>query len=289
MSTPTNWPLPTDGIRYVLPAFLVAELQSHPLARELYPLSFGFYPHAAGHEATRLVHDDHLLIYCRDGCGRVHLDDRTIDVRAGDLLTFPKGHAHAYQADPAEPWTIYWVHFDGERADAYLCNADGAPIARRLHIGVIPRTIADFEALFSVRQSGYDLAAFLHAANTLKQLIASLVLTHGQLHTEPLVAAADTLMRERLHDSLDLDTLASAAGMSKYHFAKRYKRATGTAPIQRFLRLKIERACYLLDVTSADIGEVAAQLGISDRYYFSRLFRSLVGVSPRGYRRLRRG
>ncbi len=289
MSTPTNWPLPPDGIRFVVPQFLVTSMAAHPLACDLHPLSFGFYPHAAGHEAARAEHDDYLLIYVHQGRGRVLTADERIDIVAGDLLTFPKGQAHAYEASTSEPWTIYWVHFDGERAGAYLCAADGTPVARRVHVGVVPTVVSDFESLFSVRDSGYQIGAFLHAANQLKQLISSLVLSHGRPQLDPLVATAEALMRSRLNDSLDLATLAAAAGVSKFHFAKRYKQATGIAPIQRFLRLKIERACHLLDITPASIGEVAQELGFADRYYFSRLFRSLVGVSPRGYRELGRG
>ncbi len=52
--------------------------------------------------------------------------------------------------------------------------------------------------------------------------------------------------------------------------------------------MKIERACYLLDTGELSISAVAEQLGYEDSYYFSRLFKKVMGVSPSSYRRVNR-
>lgn len=288
MSAPSNWPLPKDGVRFIVPHFLAAALAAHPIARELHPLSFGYYPRARGHAAERRIHDDHLLIYCRAGRGHLSVEEVRTTVEAGDLVLLPQGVAHAYYADETEPWSIYWVHFAGERALDFCRQADGTALPRRTTVGLAPRVVSDFETLLSVRRAGYRLAPFLIAANQLKQLVASLALQGGAA-TDRLLAESDALMRANLGRRVDLATLARAAGLSRFHFAKRYKAVTGTSPIQRFIHLKIERACHLLDVTDAGVADVAAELGYDDPLYFSRVFRNVVGVSPRGYRMLRRG
>src|SRR5690606_37675712 len=103
------------------------------------------------------------------------------------------------------------------------------------------------------------------------------------------LAAIQTVMEENLHGDLDLATLAQQAHLSKYHFSKRYKALTGYSPIQHFIHLKMERACYLLDVSSQSVSAVAAAMGYEDAHYFSRLFRKVTGVSPLQYRQLERG
>jgi AraC-like DNA-binding protein len=71
--------------------------------------------------------------------------------------------------------------------------------------------------------------------------------------------------------------------------SKKYKALTGYSPIQHFIHMKMERACYLLDSGQQPVGEVAERLGYQDAQYFSRLFKKVVGLSPSDYRQLTRG
>src|SRR5690606_41424068 len=63
----SQWPVPADSVRYVVPEPIVRLLAAHPLTRELYPLAFGHYRRAAGQHMHREHHRDNLLIYCTDG------------------------------------------------------------------------------------------------------------------------------------------------------------------------------------------------------------------------------
>ena len=51
----------------------------------------------------------------------------------------------------------------------------------------------------------------------------------------------------------------------------------------------MERACYLLDTYDQPVAEIARGLGYEDPYYFSRLFRKVMGMSPTRYRAARYG
>ena len=48
--------------------------------------------------------------------------------------------------------------------------------------------------------------------------------------------------------------------------------------------MKMQRACYLLDSTQQSVKQLAAALGYDDAYYFSRLFKKVIGLSPAQYR-----
>ena len=52
MSTPSQWPLPDQGIRFLTPAFMLQQLYRHPLTRDCYPTAMGYYPSAAGHRLS---------------------------------------------------------------------------------------------------------------------------------------------------------------------------------------------------------------------------------------------
>ncbi len=286
----SNWPLPANGVRFITPPRLRRLLARHPLAAGCYPLALGFYPEASGHRMERTQPDDHLLIYCRAGQGWLESGDGRFEVGGGDLLLLPKGVAHAYGADAARPWTLYWVHFEGELAEAFLRPLGKGPVLR---IGVQPRLLAEFDALLGVRRQGLSLPHFIHAAHQLQSLLASLAVlpARAQLKSGRVldVDAVHTVMRAHLHGTLNLDQLAAQFKLSRFHFAKTYRALTGHAPIQDFIQLKMAHACRLLDEGAQSIRQVAEQLGYEDVYYFSRLFRKVVGMAPAHYRALHRG
>ena len=97
--------------------------------------------------------------------------------------------------------------------------------------------------------------------------------------------------QERYHAltrRLNLDELVTATSeLSRYHFIREYKRQTGQTPMQAFQRIKVSHACYLLDISDDTLARIAARLGYDDPYYFSRLFKKVMGVSPGHYRRER--
>jgi AraC-like DNA-binding protein len=83
--------------------------------------------------------------------------------------------------------------------------------------------------------------------------------------------------------------MAGQAGLSESHFSRVFKAQTGHAPLDYFILLKMQHASALLAVTDLHVKEVAAAVGYSDPYYFSRLFKQVIGVSPRDYRRAPKG
>jgi AraC-like DNA-binding protein len=293
MSTPSSWPLSTDSIRFVIPRRTVAALAEHPLSCQLYPLGIGYYQHARGHHMQRARHDDNLLIYCLEGRGRLTVDARSRSVKPGDLLVLPRGRNHSYETRDSAPWSILWVHFDGMLAQDFIDQLDTDGATSLLPLGIHSRLVADFEALLDARQASHNLAAFVHCANQLRQLLTHIALLKPlatRLASDSMdLETVHSLMQARLHEQLDIDTLAQAVSLSRFHFIKKYKALTGTTPINHFIHLKIERACHLLDVTSKGVNEVAWALGYEDAYYFSRIFKKTMGISPSQYRRIRVG
>ena len=87
---------------------------------------------------------------------------------------------------------------------------------------------------------------------------------------------------------MPLQEFARAAGLSVSHFAAVFREKTGYAPIEYFIQLKVQKACQFLLFSPITIKEISAQLGISDQYYFSRMFSKVMGLSPREYRRKNR-
>jgi transcriptional regulator GlxA family with amidase domain len=92
-------------------------------------------------------------------------------------------------------------------------------------------------------------------------------------------------MVEHLDQPLQVSTLAAQASVSPSHYFALFKRQTGTAPIDFFIRLRMNHARELLDSTCSSVKEVAATMGYDDPFYFSRVFKSVHRVAPAEYRK----
>jgi AraC-like DNA-binding protein len=293
MSAPSNWPLPKSSIRYLIPKPMIEQLELSVVSRGLFPLAFGYYENAHGHAIKRLEHTDHLLIFCTAGKGEITSANFTQHIEANDILMIPKGLAHQYQADRNQPWSIYWVHMDGH---LYVQFMDIIGLSKsNLKIKVLnPGQIKqEFEQLMDTRHQGYQLNSFVLAANILKKIFSLLTVqlpaTQLTQQKDFNLVAFNAFLEENITKQLSLDEMAMYMGFSKFHFAKKFQFATGISPVKYFLEIKIQHACGLLDRSSKPIKDVAAILGYEDPYYFSRLFKNVMGLSPKQYRLSRHG
>ena len=91
-------------------------------------------------------------------------------------------------------------------------------------------------------------------------------------------------MAQHLDRPLQIATLAAQANVSASHFFALFKRRIGSAPMDYFTRLRMQRACRLLERTSLSVKEVASELGYDDPFYFSRVFKSVNRMAPTNYR-----
>lgn len=288
MSSPSRWPLNSDAVRYILPKARLSTLRQSALAGRCYPLAAGFYPAAKNHSVTRESHTDHLLLYCVEGRG--HLKTRHYDgpVRAGNIVLLRSGEAHHYRALKRQPWTIYWFHFAGDDSQALIDQILAGQQKGVLHHGNDPRLTADFRRLLALRESAESPLAFEHAAVLSQQILLYIALQQQaasrERHRSFDVSAVQALMQSRLQDDISLEALAAEVNLSKYHFSSKYRKLTGHSPIQHFIKMKMERACYLLDTRQDSVKTIAAELGYEDALYFSRQFHKVMGLSPSAYR-----
>lgn len=90
---------------------------------------------------------------------------------------------------------------------------------------------------------------------------------------------------ERLHEPLDLATLAAHARMSMRTFNRRFRDETGLPPHSWLTRQRVLRARHLLEVTALPVDQVAAESGLGTAASLRNHLRAAIGVSPLTYRR----
>jgi AraC family transcriptional regulator len=107
---------------------------------------------------------------------------------------------------------------------------------------------------------------------------------HGALPAHKLRRVIER-MRADLDTDLDLKTIAAESGYSRNHFLLMFRAATNSTPHQYFLQLRIEKAQSLMQKRSLRIIDIAESCGFTSQSQFSRVFRRVIGVTPRQYRR----
>ena len=107
----------------------------------------------------------------------------------------------------------------------------------------------------------------------------------GASALRPRLRLAKDHMDRHFAEDLDLHSLASVAGVSKYHFARSFQATYGETPLRYLTRRRIERAQDLLRSANLTVTEICMIVGFASLGSFSSRFTALVGESPSAYRR----
>jgi AraC-like DNA-binding protein len=279
----------------VLPRPVIEQAGRHPLLCGLLPTDVGRFPKAQGHCRTRPEGAPQtIFILCTAGSGWCDTAQARHSVHPGDLLVLPPGQPHTYGADDHHPWTIHWFHAVGSLIPAFTRELGVSPTRPVGRVNPDLTTLALIDELLDALEQGYTTPQLCHAAHTLGHVLARLLWLRHQ-NGEPLADRREQLghsiehMRRHLDRRLRVSDLASLIGLSPSHFTALFKQHTGYAPMDYFIRLRLHRACQLLDTTRLPIKSIAHQVGYDDPLYFSRAFHAVHHLSPTRYRAIRKG
>lgn len=103
-------------------------------------------------------------------------------------------------------------------------------------------------------------------------------------HEDAVIAQSQTWIAENYETANPVSRMAARSGLASRTFKRRFKSATGYAPLDYVQTLRIEEAKQMLETTDTAIDEVAASVGYEDSSSFRRLFKRTTGVSPNQYR-----
>ncbi|GJG86753.1 AraC family transcriptional regulator [Gemmatimonadetes bacterium T265] len=107
--------------------------------------------------------------------------------------------------------------------------------------------------------------------------------------TDRRLARVVEYLRAHYRESITLERLAAEAAISKFHFARLFRAATGEAPHRFLVRLRVDAARQLLRDTELPVAEVAAAVGYGSVAQFAAAFARHVGRTPRAFRATARG
>jgi AraC-like DNA-binding protein len=114
----------------------------------------------------------------------------------------------------------------------------------------------------------------------LRAILGSMVFAPPARH---LLRAKD-LADARYFEPLDVNDLAAAAGLSRAHFSREFRRAFGESPHAYLLTRRLERAAALLRTTDRSVADICFSVGLQSVGSFTSSFTRTYGLSPTAYR-----
>ena len=273
----------------MLPPVAIETLASSPVLKQMLVTRVGSCDRARGHYIPRPEGSHEVVMhFCREGRGWLRTKGGLRTITSGKGFLIPPGEPHAYGSSEKEPWSILWIHATGPLVEDFLelLNLSGQepvfPILNLPHL-------RDLHArIFREMERRHDPANLISASGKLYDFLTYLL--SGQRGSAASQASvqlrqAITHMESHVHESLTLEELARAAGLSVSRFSFLFKQAEGISPGAYFTQLRMQQPARYLLSNPVSITEVARKTGYEDPYYFSRVFKSVMGKSPRDYRK----
>jgi AraC-like DNA-binding protein len=228
--------------------------------------------------------------YVARGTGALKLKGQAIALRPGTLFAYGPGVAQDITGNRTDPLVKYFVDFAGTDAGVLVrrCRLE---LGRATQVFPPHALSALFDELIeSGLQAGADDARLCtHLLECLALKIAArrapasgagalafASYQHCRRHVEQHFRRLRTL--EEISKECRLDTA---------YLCRLFRRYDSQTPYQYLMRLKMRYAAQRLQQPGVLIKQVAAETGLSDPFHFSRVFRKILGLSPRAFRALR--
>lgn len=248
----------------------------------------GHYVQAVGGAARPAGRMDYQILYVASGRVFFHLETGVWQAEGGSILVYPPNQSQIYTYDSTVTSDVYWIHFLGSQANALLASLELAPLTPMQ--GHLPESGLDLWEQI-IREMLYKRPNHPMMTTALAcQLL--IMLSRCRLQTgikkdqqQELVEAMIDEINKNYSSLLSVEQMARKNGMSAAWLNKRFKQYTGFSPQQYITNTRLSHARQMLSESAHNISEIAQMCGYPDPLYFSRLFRSRFGCSPKEFRK----
>lgn len=233
-----------------------------------------FNPLTFGHSICRPNHfldisERHycLIHYVIAGKGVLQIYGDSYEVKKDQIFIIPRNTANYYQADDKEPWTYMWIGFSGNLAKQF----SQLPPVMDFHSNIFLK-MATVKDLTSMREE------FL--ASKLFDLYRHLF--SDETTTNYASAIQNFIDTNYMSADISVEKIAKSMNLNRSHLTKCFKQATDITIQEYLINTRISHAITLLK-KGVPVQETARQVGYSDPFNFSKIFKKKTGISPSSY------
>ncbi|WP_256758029.1 AraC family transcriptional regulator [Cohnella sp. WQ 127256] len=223
---------------------------------------------------------------CQQSDLRVSLldgEEQWIDITAGELFYIPQGYSFKIESLTSTNSTAVFISFRAEFASRSSSLIDPF-VLRSFRVPQMKNWISEFinyeqEHLqvdyYRIQSRLYALAsAAMKSSHSATSIPADL--------TRVVEQARQTILN-KFDTSLDMEQLAKSSGVGSSRFYRAFRKYTGLSPLKYLITTRLNASLRLLADPNVNVTEAAHSVGYLDEYYFSRLFKKQMGVTPTEY------
>jgi len=224
--------------------------------------------------------------YTLAGCGTLSVDGKSFPIAAGDATLTTSYHTSQFTATSEdEPWEFVTLVISSQDFRKFFEDV----ITRFSPVLHLPPSHPVMRALCGIMQMLWLQQEIdeIKLDEMIFHFITCLRNTPGgqrSISWQARFAEADTFLKAHMGEPITIDDLIKHMQLSRRTLYECFHQHTNTTPIAYLTKLRLLQSCELLRVTNWTISEIAERCGFTDIYYFSRIFRKHLAISPSAYR-----
>lgn len=233
--------------------------------------------------------NSYLFFIVQSGSGILSYHTHEYPLNAGDCVFIDCKQPY-YHSTNQNLWKLTWIHFNGPTIpniyQKYV-ERGGQPV---FHPDSTEKYLDVYQNLHKIASSN-SYVRDMEINAELSALLSLLMKDswhpeYSRNHTKKsTLAEIKAYLDENYTKKITLDELAERYYINKYYLTRIFKAQYGTSINAYLQEIRITQAKHELRFSDKSIEEIAAECGIGELYYFSRVFKNIEGTSPSEYRK----
>lgn len=226
--------------------------------------------------------DDYFLIYVTDGVFNTKINNNVLHLEKGSVVLYPPKYKYHYWGEP--PSKYLCAHFTGSHVEKLLTDL-GFPLEPfALENEFSPKIKTLFEKMVV---QDITNAPFLQYSLSclLEEILLTIATERVRNNGYRTFKKSIKYIHANYIEKIQIPDLAKMEGLSNSRYITLFTKEFGKTPIEYILNLRLGRASELLLTTDMPISLVGSSSGYKDQYFFSKIFKKHMGVSPYEYRK----
>ncbi len=236
------------------------------------------------------IRDYYSLYYITEGSGHLNIDGQSYTLVEETCFLVPPHVIVNYKPDLLNPWTYYFVSFNGEHVPAYLKRiglSERNPILNCQNSNEIETC---FE--YILESGNHPKSADLQAISGFYSLLGALC-DHSSPQLPKIKSSNRQLdyIREAIEyietnysRPITIEEISNHVGINRKYLTKLFNEIMDNSPKNYLIHYRIDKACQLLNQSTLSIKEISHSVGYTDALVFSKIFKKVMGTCPRKYR-----
>ena len=269
-------------------------------------LNIGYAEHYADWNYKQVVSPFTRIYMVDKGEAKIHLPNKTITLTPGSLYIVPAYCMHNYECN--DYFALIYIHLYEEdvahpsvgenytfQNQIPLTDVDEMLVKHLLRINpnkylrtYNPKHYDNFSVFMdNLTVSKNDTLANQIETGGILQILMSHFLKYAILKNDFLdgrIAKILLYIRTNLEKPIEVSELAKLACVTPEHLARLFTEEVGESPIRYIQKKKIQRAQLLLTIKNTPVKDAAYAVGFNDVSYFNRVFKKLIGCTPKEYK-----